>query len=208
MAERAPQLIMRRPHLLNLPAPRVPQGYEIRHFRKGDEAGWNALMDLAFERTPGRADFTRDMAADELYRPERVRLVLDDAGAIAPLGRCRSGSRRQRAGYGSVAGRPARGPGRRAIESLLAHRRLPGARTENLPATRIRAGDIPRQSSGALADDPRRVVLARVLRGSSGRACRVLRAALKPRAALIALCRRQRRLCSRMQYSPNNGVCP
>ena len=88
MAERAPQLIMRRPHLLNLPAPRVPQGYEIRHFRKGDEAGWNALMDLAFERTPGRADFTRDMAADELYRPEHVRLVLDDAGAIVATASC------------------------------------------------------------------------------------------------------------------------
>ena len=93
MAERAPQLIMRRPHLLNLPAPRVPQGYEIRHFRKGDEAGWNALMDLAFERTPGRSDFTRDMAADEFYRPERVRLVRDDAGASVATASCWHGGR-------------------------------------------------------------------------------------------------------------------
>ena len=106
MAERAPQLIMRRPHLLNLPAPRVPQGYEIRHFRKGDEAGWNALMDLAFERTPGRADFTRDMAADELYRPERVRLVLDDAGAIVATASCWQGERSPRQASGGFGPEP------------------------------------------------------------------------------------------------------
>lgn len=87
MAE-PPQLIMRRPHLLDLPAPRVPQGYQMRHFREGDEAGWNALMDLAFERPPGRSDFTSQMAGDGPYRPERVRLVLDEAGAIVATASC------------------------------------------------------------------------------------------------------------------------
>lgn len=77
-----PQLIMRRPHVRDLPAPAVPTGYELRSFQPGDEAGWNRLMDIAFERTPGQSDFAREMAADAPYRPERVKLILDDQGTV------------------------------------------------------------------------------------------------------------------------------
>ena len=83
-----PQLIMRRPHLRQVPAAVAPAGYELRHFRPGDEAGWNALMDLAFERRPGQSDFAREMADDDPYRPERVKLLLDASGAIVATASC------------------------------------------------------------------------------------------------------------------------
>ncbi len=78
-----PQLMMRRPHLRDLPETPAPEGYEVRCFRPGDEAGWNALMDRAFERPVGRSDFAREMAADRPYRPERVKLVLHGDRVVA-----------------------------------------------------------------------------------------------------------------------------
>ena len=84
----SPQLLMRRPHLREVPAAVPPEGYELRHFRPGDEAGWNALMDLAFERRPGQSDFAREMAADDAYRPQRVKLVLDRTGRIVATASC------------------------------------------------------------------------------------------------------------------------
>ncbi len=83
-----PQLVMRRPHLREVPAAVPPEGYELRHFRPGDEAGWNALMDLAFERRPGQSDFAREMADDDPYRPERVKLLLDAKGQIVATASC------------------------------------------------------------------------------------------------------------------------
>lgn len=79
---------MRRPHLRELPAATAPPGYELRHFRPGDEGGWNALMDLAFERQPGQSDFAREMAADEIYRPERVYLIAHEEGGIVATASC------------------------------------------------------------------------------------------------------------------------
>jgi mycothiol synthase len=88
LAGKKPQLIMRRPHLRDLPAAEVPAGYVLRHFRPGDEAGWNGLMDLAFERQQGQSDFTREIAAEAPYRAERVKLVLDDEGTIVATASC------------------------------------------------------------------------------------------------------------------------
>ncbi len=85
---RVPQLLMRRPHLRDVPAVVLPEGYELRPFRAGDETGWNALMDLAFERRPGQSDFTREMAADDAYRPERVKLILDRTESIVATASC------------------------------------------------------------------------------------------------------------------------
>ena len=82
MAESLPQLLMRRPHLTALPAIEAPEGFSLRSFRPGDQAGWNQVMDLAFEREPGRSDFDREMAADPVYRPERVKLAVTDAGEV------------------------------------------------------------------------------------------------------------------------------
>lgn len=88
MAEKLPQLLMRRPHLQDLPAPLVPAGYLLRHFRPGDETGWNRLMDVAFERRSGQSDFAQEMASDDPYRPERVKLVLDEGGNIVATASC------------------------------------------------------------------------------------------------------------------------
>ena len=83
MSEQLPQLLMRRPHLRDLPPVQTPAGYAVRHFRRGDERGWNRLMDLAFERGRGRSSFEREMAADTAYRPERVQLVVHEgSGAV------------------------------------------------------------------------------------------------------------------------------
>ncbi len=88
MPETQPQLLMRRPHLRNLPAPLLPADYQLRYFLPGDEAGWNALMDKAFERRRGQSDYSREMISDEPYRPERVKLVLADSGEIVATASC------------------------------------------------------------------------------------------------------------------------
>jgi mycothiol synthase len=45
-------------------------------------------MDVAFERKPGQSDFAQEMAGDEPYRPERVKLVLDDEGQVVATASC------------------------------------------------------------------------------------------------------------------------
>ena len=42
------QLQMRRPHLENLPPVIVPQGYDFRTFREGDEQAWGQIMNSSF----------------------------------------------------------------------------------------------------------------------------------------------------------------
>lgn len=81
-AQKLPQLIMLRPHLEDLPAIDLPPGYELRHFRTGDEQGWNALMAAAFERDPGYFDFAKMMAPDPAFAPERVKLVCAAGGEL------------------------------------------------------------------------------------------------------------------------------
>ena len=74
---------MVRPSFAALPPAEVPEGYSLRHFRPGDEEGWNRLMDAAFERPPGTTDFAESMAADPIYLPQRVKLVVSAEGRIA-----------------------------------------------------------------------------------------------------------------------------
>ena len=74
---------MERPSFAGLQPAEVPEGYSLRHFRPGDEEGWNRLMDAAFERPPGTTDFAESMAADPIYLPQRVKLVASDEGRIA-----------------------------------------------------------------------------------------------------------------------------
>ena len=88
MAGNLPQLLMRRPALQGLPPPQVPDGYVLRPFRDGDEAGWGQVMDRAFEWEPGHADFSRLMRADEVFAPERVKLVLAVSGQVVATASC------------------------------------------------------------------------------------------------------------------------
>ena len=69
-------LVMLRPDLDHLPELHLPPGYELRPFRAGDQAGWNAMVDLAFEREPGATSFAREMRSDPDFRPERVLVVV------------------------------------------------------------------------------------------------------------------------------------
>ena len=82
MAESLPQLLMRRPDLAGLPTLEVPERFSLRSFRDGDQAGWNRVMDLAFERELGRSDYEQEMVADPVYLPERVKLIVADAGNV------------------------------------------------------------------------------------------------------------------------------
>lgn len=77
----SPQLVMLRPSLSGLPAVVMPEGYRLRHFRPGDEEGWNRLMDAVFERAPGSTDFDQQMRPDDAFQEERVWLV-EKAGEI------------------------------------------------------------------------------------------------------------------------------
>ena len=88
MPDKLPQLVMRRPSLDDVPPVEMPAGYAVRAFRPGDEDGWNAVMDVAFDRRPGQSDFAREMAADPAYRPERVQLIADESGRVVATASC------------------------------------------------------------------------------------------------------------------------
>jgi mycothiol synthase len=88
MTEKQPQLLMRRPHLQSLPTPVAPPGYRLRHFASTDATSWNRLMDTAFERPMGQSDFSREMATDAPYRPERVKLAVHDSGDVVATASC------------------------------------------------------------------------------------------------------------------------
>jgi mycothiol synthase len=60
----------------------------LRSFRDGDQAGWNAVLTLSFERQPGEMDFDRMMAADAAFRPERVKLIVDGDDEVAATASC------------------------------------------------------------------------------------------------------------------------
>ena len=88
MSPGLPQLIMCRPSLEGLPALAVPAGYEVRGFRDGDERGWETAMDLAFEWDPGHASFERLMRSEPEYAPERVKVAVSEARAVAATASC------------------------------------------------------------------------------------------------------------------------
>lgn len=88
MAENLPQLLMQRPTLRGLAPARAPDGYHLRPFRDGDEAGWCRVMDLAFEWEPGHADFDKLMRREPCYHPDRVKLALADDGTVAATASC------------------------------------------------------------------------------------------------------------------------
>ena len=77
-----PQIMMKRPDLEDLPEIELPGGFECRHYRDGDEDGWNRLMDEVFEREKGKSDFEKEMIAGKAFRPERVWFIETDGPEI------------------------------------------------------------------------------------------------------------------------------
>ncbi len=66
-----PQLVMRLPSLDALPPVQLPPAYTARHFRAGDDAAWDRVIDASFGEKAGRT-FSRLMEKDPAFRPERV----------------------------------------------------------------------------------------------------------------------------------------
>ncbi len=62
----SPQLEMQRDTLQDLPEVRVPEGYGLRTYRSGDEAGWCAIM----EGNVGR-DWTPELCREKLVNDPR-----------------------------------------------------------------------------------------------------------------------------------------
>jgi mycothiol synthase len=82
LARKPKQLFLVKPSLDGLPPVCLPAGYTLRHFREGDQASWNTLLDLAFDVRHGGYDFDRDMKPDPAFRAERV-MIVEHAGTVA-----------------------------------------------------------------------------------------------------------------------------
>ncbi|MBI3921633.1 MAG: hypothetical protein HY318_09470 [Armatimonadetes bacterium] len=67
-----PQLVMRRPHLKDLPTMALPVGHGVRCYRPGDEAAWEAIIGESFG---SEHSFAETMQAAPCFLPERVWFV-------------------------------------------------------------------------------------------------------------------------------------
>ncbi|MFC4807956.1 GNAT family N-acetyltransferase [Paenibacillus sp. GCM10023250] len=66
------QLLMIREDLGMLPDLVLPQGYVEHRLRPGDDSGWERIITASFG---GEHRFDKGMAADDPYKPERVRFI-------------------------------------------------------------------------------------------------------------------------------------
>ena len=83
MSRIAPQLVMRRPHLRELPPVALPPEYEVRCYGSPeDETAWDRIIGDAFGMAAGGM-FARSMRPDPAFRPERVFFVCRGAEAVA-----------------------------------------------------------------------------------------------------------------------------
>jgi mycothiol synthase len=77
------QLRFVRPDLENLPPLEVPEGYTLRNYQPGDEAGWAAVLAASF----GAASWTMEKIEREFlhqnpFKPERIFLVENDGQIV------------------------------------------------------------------------------------------------------------------------------
>ena len=70
-----PQLEMHRTDLQNLPELELPRGYNLRHYKPGDEDMWGNIMSEAFSPYWSAERFTKTMLAHFGFKPERVIFV-------------------------------------------------------------------------------------------------------------------------------------
>ncbi len=78
----APQLVMRRPRLDDLPPVRPPDGFRVRSFEPGDERHWLAIIGESFARPMGPEAFSQRFG-DGQFRPERVLFMAGPDGPVA-----------------------------------------------------------------------------------------------------------------------------
>lgn len=76
-----PQLVMRRAHLRDLPAIKLPEGYSLRCFQPGDEAAWEKIIGETFSATS--YVFDKVMKAAPAFYPERVFFITHADAPVA-----------------------------------------------------------------------------------------------------------------------------
>lgn len=77
------QLVMVKHSLADLPPVELPDGYALRHFVPGDEAGWEAVMAASFGRREPAWSFLDVMGRDAACSPERVLFITCEGQIVA-----------------------------------------------------------------------------------------------------------------------------
>jgi len=111
-----PQLVMMRPNLDNIEQINLPGGYALRSFQDGDEAAWNKIIAMSFDRPINTNEFDNAILQNPVFKPERVLFIThngepvatasawhvekwsDDVGYLHMVGVC-PGHRGKRLGY-------------------------------------------------------------------------------------------------------------
>ncbi len=69
-----PQLVMRRNDLLGLPPISLEEGYDLRHFRPGEEGAWEAIISASFGED-ATGTFDRRIGRGGIFRADLVKFV-------------------------------------------------------------------------------------------------------------------------------------
>lgn len=77
------QLVMVKNSLADLPPVELPEGYRLRHFQAGDEAGWEAVMAASFGQKEPAWSFPDVMGRDAACSPERVLFLTCEGQIVA-----------------------------------------------------------------------------------------------------------------------------
>ena len=80
MSQKSPQLVMIRKSLGNLSPIELPEGYQVRFMRKGDEKHWTEIIQKSFEN---ESTFEKDIAEHDYYKPERVLFIVKSGKPVA-----------------------------------------------------------------------------------------------------------------------------
>ncbi|MBI2300222.1 MAG: GNAT family N-acetyltransferase [Armatimonadetes bacterium] len=79
----APQLMMHRAALADLPPVALPPGYAVRSLRRGEGADWVRIINESFNRADPPQSFDPRMRQDSAFRPERVLFVVHGEEPVA-----------------------------------------------------------------------------------------------------------------------------
>ena len=74
-----PKLFMRRKNLNNLPQIKIPTGFNLRHYRTGDDECWEKIIEAAL----GKKNFTETIKSHTFFTAQRVLFICDNEKPIA-----------------------------------------------------------------------------------------------------------------------------
>jgi len=75
------QLLMEKGGLTDVPEPTVPEGYALRTYREGDEAGLSRVYTVSFLGVETEEDVRKSIVGHQCFRPERV-FLLENEGHV------------------------------------------------------------------------------------------------------------------------------